>query len=227
MLICALGWHLPCGAESRLAGHLYVSKTKGVFLSHCRVRESWPTAAGTLVLEVLNLGNSRASMPWQKLLGQLGKLHIKHPGAAFLDDLLWHLWERLQMNACLVKRSSQKSFLWSIEWKLELFWWEHVTLGQKKGGGSKAKEIRCNNYLTKPLICRCHQPDAYASSFPLLGAASPLQGSSWSQRSTAFSAPASGREPFQWLLCPISWLWEYSVKTICLLWCSPIQIPLL
>lgn len=69
-------------------------------------------------------------------------------------------------------------------------------LGQKKGGGSQAKEIRCNNYLTEPLICRCHQPDAYASSFPLLGAGSPLQGSSRSQRSTAFSALRQEDNPF-------------------------------
>ena len=70
-------------------------------------------------------------------------------------------------------------------------------LGQKKGGGSRAKGIQCNNSLTKPLIRRCHQPAAYALSFPLLGAARPLQRSSQSQRGPAFSAPGSGREPFQ------------------------------
>lgn len=37
-----------------------------------------------------------------------------------------------------------------------------------------------------------------------------------SQRGLAFSAAGSGRELFQWLLCPISTLCEYSVKIICL-----------
>lgn len=75
---------------------------------------------------------------------------------------------RLQMNAWSVKRSSQRRLLWSVEGMLGLNWWEHVMLGQKKGGGSWAKEIQCNNYLTKALIRRCHQTAAYASS--LLGA---------------------------------------------------------
>lgn len=128
---------------------------------------------------------------------------------------LWHLrqedcrWMPVQWNT----HPSEKSFLRSVEWKLQLFWWEHVMLGRKKGGGSPAKEIQCNNYLTKPLICRCHQPTVYASSFPLLGAASPSQGSSQSQRAPAFSAPVSGTLSMNSVL---SWLWEYSVKTVCL-----------
>lgn len=157
------------------------------------------------MLEVLNKGSSRASVLWKKLLGQLGNLHIKPLGAAFLNHLLGCLWEvdcrwmPVQWNT----HPSYKRFWWSVEWKLELFWWEHVMLGQKKGSGSPAEEIQCNNYLTNQLICRC---TSQLHTYPLLLCWGLPDHCKWCKFLPLTVLWAT--------LSSLRWIWEWSGSTI-------------